>query len=183
MSNYNEQFKEIPQGFNPDKLLKLESTPKCFIPSIEDLHIEYELEIKEATYIFDRGFDFDFANTDIWGKGKLDNRSLQHVITYWRSLHIRVPYLNKPQIEAQGWKQLNFEGKIYGGFKEGVSAFEKGNYFMIVDFNKEVPFLDFILRDPSLELDRVGDAERFRFFCDCKDINTLRQIEKLLKIQ
>jgi hypothetical protein len=47
---------------------------------------------------------------------------------------------------------------------------------------KKEPLLDFILRDPSIE-ERVGNPERFRFFCECKDINTLRKIEKLLNIK
>ena len=90
-------------------------------------------------------------------------------------------YLTKEEIREEGWKAITPDNDKY--IKPETFFFEKGNYFLVVRFNNKIPFLDFILRDPAKETDRVKDAERFRFFCECKDINTFRYICKLLNIK
>lgn len=152
---------------------------KYFTPTIEELHVGYEHESHE--WSMDEAGDPEL-NYDRWVTQKLTAPHLQTILQYNVLRGMRVPYLTKEQIRDNGWQVITPDsGNRH--IKEGTFFFQKGNYFLIASFWRELPFLDFILRDPSKDLDKVSDAERFRFYCDCKDINTLRTIENLLNIK
>lgn len=150
-------------GIQQNRLLE----NKYFTPNITDIRVGYECEIKPKG-----STEFDWMPYIV--HGGLNFKSLLND-------SIRVPYLTKEQIRDEGWKVITPDNDKY--IKPETFFFEKGNYFLVVRFNNKIPFLDFILRDPAKETDRVKDAERFRFFCECKDINTFRYICKLLNIK
>ena len=158
VTRFMDAMKEREKVLNP----KLE----YFTPSIEDIRVGYELEMNLI---------------DEFTKQTVSNDNLRHTVNIMsRVPHlVRVPYLTKEQIRDDSWKVITPSSNLT---KEGVFYFEKGNYFLIADFSRPIPFLDFILRDPSKDLDKVGNPERFRFYCECKDINTFRYICKLLNI-
>jgi hypothetical protein len=134
---------------------------KYFTPTLEDIKVGYKCEILST-------------NGKVW---------LATTINEWcpgcKMEDLIVPYLTKEQIRDNGWQVIVSDAMEK--YRPGRFAFQKGNYFLVVDFNKQIPFLDIILRDPSRE-ERVPNPERFRFFCSCKDINTLHDLEKLLNI-
>ena len=92
--------------------------------------------------------------------------------------HIRTPYLTKEQIEAEGWKTLEFK-------REGLYSYEKANYFLV--FNEKIRTINIILRDlaivSEISWSLQTSPEHFKFFCECKCINTFRTICKLLNIK
>ena len=135
---------------------------KYFTPNIEDIRVGYECE---------RDFS-DTTEIEEWRNTVIEQ---DHFKSFYIE-DIRTPYLTKEQIEAEGWVVMN-TGGIEPGQINGRYGFSKGNYFMI--WYPETQLIDIILRDPSKE-ERVWNPERFRFFCECKDINTLRLISKLL---
>lgn len=136
---------------------------KYFTPDIEDLHIGYECE-EHTPY-----------STDEWSKviiedfGSESDFDLQRCRDFIFMDKIRVPYLTKEQIEAEGWKFI----KKHPGTE--CCDFEMGKYYLDVDFD---------FRE-NIHL-RIYDGEyenEFNYFSGkCKDINTLRKIIKLLGI-
>lgn len=141
----------------------MEESIKYFVPDISDIRVGYECEF------------YDSDDND-WTKVIIDNQSKLANFT-GLEIPLRTPYLTKEQIEAEGWEYVESTRT----WPPNRHAFKKGNYFLIFRFDIEVPLLDCILQDPSKE-ERVSNPERFRFFCDCKDINTFRMICKLLNI-
>lgn len=147
-----------------------------FTPSIEDIRVGYELEWRMPRRDFVKYGDesvYDWQPHTITINDFSDHDLAEefHNLAFG-GCEFRVPYLTKEQIEKEGWVART---EVY---KDRI-GFEKGNYFMI--WYEKRRFVDIILRDPSIE-ERVHNPERFRFFCDCKDINTFRYICKLLNI-
>jgi hypothetical protein len=135
---------------------------KYFTPNIEDLCIGYELEIRQANK---------------WLSHKIQSNDC--FCDFIDMDGYRVPYLNKEQIEAEGWtsfiteyeRDIVTEKMIYTFFKEDR------NYMLGWNFNTNK--ITLIIKDPSLVLDYYTEPT---FRGECKDINTFRKIIKLLKI-
>lgn len=124
---------------------------KYFTPSIEDIHVGFECELQDEkhwnSFKFYRKYDFE-----------IDLERRIHTQT------IRVPYLTKEQIEAEGWK----EGDTPGFFDKIIDP--KDRWF--IDWEKEK------------QLITIGDNENeVNYTGPCKDINTFRKIIKLLNIK
>lgn len=149
-------------------------SPIYFVPDIEDIRVGYECEIKPTgseeldwmPYVINGDTAFKYYKTK--GKG---------------ATSIRVPYLTKEQIEAEGWKSYDLSKGF--AYRYGVPSFRHGftkdNYILVLDTRKyhiEIMALDVLKIDFLPEF-----PEHFRVTIPCKDINTFRYICKLLKIK
>jgi hypothetical protein len=151
---------------------------KYFTPDIEDIRIGYEYEQYHPKY--HKNNDGETEDRNEWIK-KVFGEPLMYGDTLSKHIeqeNIRTPYLTNEQIEAEGWERLDFK-------REERYIYEKGNYFLV--FNEKVKTINIILRDPSKESEiswsLQTSPERFKFFCECKCINTFRTICKLLNIK
>lgn len=159
---------------------------KYFTPDIEDIRVGYEAEVNWEFY---RNSDGTKSSTpDGWKPVVF--KGVDEAVRHYHSLGMyRVPYLTKEQIEAEGWKPL--ESKFYpkGDSDTRNFQFEKDNF--ILTFYQEEKVVFFIAKDVTkLEWMCVtprtgwghGLHELFRCTLPCKDINTFRQICKLLGV-
>ena len=139
---------------------------KYFTPDIEDLYVGYKLEIK--------------GKHDInWQPVVLGKDVIWHQFTHIENLgqameQLRVPYLTKEQIEAEGWRQ--------------ELIYPNGTFIMMLgDKHKgfECMFAD---GDTQIVITRVWSMYDDKFLRDniykgnCKCINQFRLIIKLLGI-
>ena len=136
---------------------------KYFTPDIEELFVGCEFEMNDTW----GGWKKLILTEDLL-KNPMVSLGLgnERVPWYWK---IRVPYLTKEQIEAEGWEFI----KHHAGTEH--CDFEKNEYSLAVDFNFR----------GNIHL-RIYDGEQdneFNYFSGkCKDINTFRKICKLLEI-
>lgn len=131
-----------------------------FTPDIEDLRVGYECEVA-------------YNMGDIWKTIVLDRDSLNEYLDedIFRN-EIRVPYLTKEQIEAEGWIIINENNPTY--YRKKLEDHLPYDYqWIIIDFENH--YVNF------LQSDTHYDGSKF---CgECKDINTFRYICKLLNIK
>jgi hypothetical protein len=178
---------DLTDNNNPEKNLGVVEIidKRYFTPSIEDIRVGYECEIGHYTYTFPNGLSSASEN---WTLKVLDEDDVAKITKFRTILEdvelptiwVRVPYLTKEQIEAEGWINTTNPLNI------NIWSFEKGNRFIILRMNDlENPFiLQVIVKDPSIEELVLGmPSEHFRFTAPCKDINTFRYITKLLNIK
>ncbi len=117
-----------------------------FTPSIEDIRVGYECEIDWAGMAGGR---------ENYLKQILKLNELSGMNEFFIKAAVRVPYLTKEQIEAEGWE-------------EHANGFEKdGNLLKLLN-NRDVI---------------ISHAGFSKFCGECKDINTFRYICKLLNIK
>lgn len=152
---------------------------KYFTPDIEDFHVGYECEIyDQSTSKLIKKVEWHTVKTHLGNSEIGKNVAINQVLKYIKQNKLRVPYLTKEQIEAEGWERLEFE-------REELYGYKKANYFLV--FNEKVKTINIILQDPSKESEiswgLQTSPERFKFFCECKSINELRTICKLLNIK
>lgn len=158
---------------------------KYFTPNIEDFHIGYQYEI------FQKGKPYDInvmhfmpqPEEDTWVKMTYPDAFLGYNLKRMFEIYqIRVPYLTKEQIEAEGWEYVKNTNTVDIDI---CHIFNKEN-FMLGWF----PFINKIavlVRDPSKAFDINGVIIEYnntnRYTGECKDINTFRLIQKLLGIK
>ena len=123
---------------------------KYFIPDIEDICIGYELEHLSATGYIITKFEIDSSLP-----------ALQELI---KLNQVRVPYLTKEQIEAEGW--------IYEKEVKTVKCYDKENIFLACS------------EKTHRMLIRKHENKTWKtiYFGRCKDINTFKKLTKLLEI-
>jgi hypothetical protein len=134
---------------------------KYFTPDIEDFHVGYECEILKENW---EHFVFNVEEI-IPVFAKVNSKTIV-------SDKIRVPYLTKEQIEAEGWEHVG--GKLLSG---DFQDYQKNNFSM--RYATDTRKLSIMVRDPSFS------NERFQVTilkAECRDINTFRKIIKLLGI-
>lgn len=151
---------------------------KYFTPSIEDIRVGYECEIYP-----NKGYEDTWIPTigkceEVPGNGvkscNLDELTYDCLID--GHIGIRVPYLTKEQIEAEGWKVTTPTPKATIHWKLFIT---KGNVMggLLNDGR-----LELVLQDVLLD-DRTEATSNGRIYLgECKDINTFRMICKLLGI-
>lgn len=163
---------------------------KYFTPLIEDIRVGYECEIPSMIFQNETMVD--------WRSYVLKHHDLKY---YFGELkeedllkRIRVPYLTKEQIEAEGWIQespspngyLYYFTKVVGGNGEynKWGHYEGTRYFLkYYKNNKWLAPLEISQLIPEIPDERGSREYRsdpLKF--DCKDINTFRYICKLLRI-
>lgn len=134
---------------------------KYFTPDIEDFHVGYECEILKENW---ENFVFNVEEI-IPVFAKVNSKTIV-------SDKIRVPYLTKEQIEAEGWEHVG--GKLLSG---DFQDYQKDNFSM--RYATDTRKLSIMVRDPSFS------NEHFQVTilkAECRDINTFRKIIKLLGI-
>lgn len=150
---------------------------KYFVPELSDFMVGYEFEENAASI-------YDDTPSPTWYKRTFKEPFSQGYIigSAIKKGFVRVPYLTKEQIEAEGWKSVDLSQGF--AYRYGVPSFRfgftKGNYFVALDTRKyhiEIGALDLLKIDFLPEF-----PETFRVTIPCKDINTFRYICKLLNI-
>tara|TARA_R110000868_G_scaffold14426_4_gene67227 strand:+ start:34535 stop:34927 length:393 start_codon:yes stop_codon:yes gene_type:complete len=127
---------------------------KYFTPDIEDIHVGYECEILKEAWE-----PFKFNVEDIIPVFAMVNSKT--IV----SDKIRVSYLTKEQIEAEGWEQRgkgNVGGVVYGYYNKNDSSI--------------------CAWGDSTKIEIQEREGNILFYGECKDINTFRKICKLLAI-
>lgn len=141
---------------------------KYFTPSIEDIRVGYECE-----ELLDTCYNCGTKDErhDIRWEKRVFKELLHSNYIYEKIKNekLRVPYLTKEQIEAEGWKEL----------KRELDGFGKYSYFQ-----KETKHITFQEKEHILEIhnDEAYSDHQTWYEGECKDINTFRQIMKLLGI-
>lgn len=139
---------------------------KYFIPDIEDLRVGYEFEIVDYA---SNNYAMDMS-TCTWNKIKIkgedmfsgykEDSPLETYISYLDKGHIRTSYLTKKQIEKEEW----------------IFTAQIGNTFFFKKKDFELTFNDYYIN-----INNFGEYD-LGYWGNCKDINTLRYICKLLEI-
>ena len=129
---------------------------KYFTPDIEEMFVGCEFEMHDTWGNWKNLIlTEELLKNPLIGLGSGNER----VPWYWK---IRVPYLTKEQIEAEGWtkeKSYFIKNNIYLFFEDKFLVIDSGNPFSWEAIDSEILFKG-----------------------KCKDINTFRKICKLLEI-
>ena len=164
----------------------VERNDDYFTPDIEDIRVGYECEINvNGRWLIHIFGGIDSSRADDWY-----NLHRMHDATKTIENYIRVPYLSKEQIEAEKGFEIV---QPYAGSKHPYNGtiLRKGNYWFSF---QELPlwdekgqtgehkmYLTIIPIDPvASEIDINSHFPRFHG--ECKDINTFRNICKILNI-
>jgi hypothetical protein len=136
---------------------------KYFVPDIEDLHVGYELETEVHDFL--KGFS--------WESVIIDVDTISSVCKSYKHIKVRVPYLTKEQLEAEGWKEykLNDNEQAFGLYK-------KSGYNLRFYENNIYCFSELMV---GRGMEDCWD--KILYEGECKDINTFRKICKLLNIK
>jgi hypothetical protein len=182
MLNLLETASAVNFNLFKNNLKRKQMENKYFTPDIEDICIGYEyekysigLQMVYGRFLPDNERDDELkwrpniikCGSDILGleAGSYPNEDEPYKAfkTLWKD-YIRVPYLTKEQIEAEGWKQISSEILTHGYFLKGECRLE--------------------LLEDSIICIRNGYwyPENTIYKGECKDINTFRKIIKLLGI-
>lgn len=138
---------------------------KYFVPDIEDFRVGYEYQKTAKFMNFDKWKNCTFGTT---------NTRLETIGSALYTKEIRVSYLTKEQIEAEGW--------IYSG-KAVDLWFKKDGNFQIGSWTAYQLKLHYGLNDHRLYVYAEDcNNEHPLFEGECKSINEFRYICKLLKI-
>jgi hypothetical protein len=147
---------------------------KYFTPDIEDFYVGYEFETKV------------YGEDDTWVKCIYSKPTDELFCkdsdgNIWVNDSLRVPYLTKEQIEAEGW-----------GFETVLFADDDENDVYSDGFAKRIDqdhWYEMVLRkDNKIHIvykwyrNSVAQLWRDIYYGECKDINSFRTIIKLLKI-
>jgi hypothetical protein len=161
---------------------------KYFTPSIEDVYVGYEYEFHGMSvggmYFFNADGSKDEnlskeATIPVYYKEKITldpwatGRDFKSFMECLNRGQIRVPVLTHELIEAEGWKKKDGWSLV----KRAAYAKEGVNFWAVVDYTSEFPFVQFVPIDPSL-CDPSWHLPRGLTYC--KDINTFRQLVKLV---
>jgi hypothetical protein len=147
---------------------------KYFTPDIEDIHVGYECEI--------------LNNKEKWNKINMPSIFIPKCVNkvterngWLETNKLRVSYLTKEQIEAEGWEYVKNTNKVDVGI---CHIFDKNNYML--GWFPLINKIALLVRDPSKAFDKNGILVEYnnteRYTGSCKDINTFRKICKLLEI-
>jgi hypothetical protein len=136
---------------------------KYFTPDISDIRVGYECECLWSCQEPRPWWPIKVLEEDM-----RDTRSLPIEEVYWRieNNEIRVPYLTKEQIEAEGW-----ERGIASDYLFKMKKSENGNDYEVRVYPKDLP--DTLI---------ISSNDSYIYTGECKDINTFRYISKLLQI-
>lgn len=132
----------------------MEETIKYFQPDITDLRVGYECEVKWHTY----GDGINWRSYIV--------KAGDSILT---TDNVRVPYLTKEQIEAEGWRSIHWREYLW----------EKGNK-IIHFFNGQKEDVD---DSTYLSTFTIHNSSKVLFEGECRCINDFRQIMKFLCIK
>ncbi len=142
---------------------------KYYIPDIEDMRVGYECEANPKLY---------GSVEDVWRPTIM--RGVGQEVIYYHSLGVyRTPYLIKEQIEAEGWEYKTTNKIRYWYEKESPEI--GGNWYGYYIYKAK------LIHDPEMKYLKIlfsFDAieDECMFEGECKSINELRIIQKMLRI-
>ena len=149
---------------------------KYFVPEISDLRVGYECEIYEqSTNKLIKKIEWHPVKVIIGNSEYGKSVAINRIPKYLKQDKIRVPYLTKETIESEGWRIHDLQKEIK----------DKNCFLFYKKVNEETFIMVF---DQSDSCKRIGIHQEVlkipvkHFSGTCKDINTLRQIQKLLGI-
>jgi hypothetical protein len=134
---------------------------KYFTPDIENLCIGYECEINNTHGKWE-SITITFTNSNSFYK-----TDLAEVCLLVEDKYIRVPYLTKEQIEAEGWKH--------------DERYDDVKHFYINELHLTL-YIGYLKEEIIYHHISIFHGGGIMFRGECKDINTFRKIIKLLKI-
>lgn len=140
----------------------MEESLKYFQPEILDIRVGYECELKKFNKWVASTIKVDDNIDGIIYSCQVDISSA-----------IRVPYLTKEQIEAEGWEVL-------GEYPGGSGLYKRNPYELVTS-------TDYRMKITKVwkSFEGMPDQKTHRkdvYNGECKDINTFRQVCKLLGI-
>lgn len=136
-----------------------------FVPDITDLRVGYVCEVNRLA--------IDDKQPDVWVYTTI--KKVHQIEAAEKALnlkYLRVPYLTKEQIEAEGWRWIGqgYDGAITYGYG-------KNNHQITIWPNPPVHYQNAVV---AIQItDNDGNIE---YDGECKSINEFRFICKLLKI-
>jgi len=142
---------------------------KYFTPQIEDIRVGYECELK---YLNGGWTKFIIKDTWVGRDGEGDLMEVYGAIEGTNPIPIRVPYLTKEQIEADGWDLLEDYIRDIHWYK--FQKVPKVGNPVILHYNDQNWIL---LHQTALRNELTP-----QYSGECKDVNTFRYICKLLGI-
>lgn len=159
----------------------MENKDKYFTPEIKDIRIGYECEVESNNIwipvilksgIFEDEFCQMFQTTN--------NES------YHYQDNIRVPYLTEEQIIKEGWKKIDIIRN--GGSISFSKNINKENFYKLMyNYSNRIKYsTNIIIHKVNYDLGMYGICptieEEIIYNGDCKDLNTIKLIMKLLGI-
>ena len=146
---------------------------KYFVPDIEDIRVGYEFELikySSNNYGLNKSecswTKHTLKKEDIFSSGYKEDSFLETCISYLNSKHLRVPYLTKEQIEAEGWREVSkFR---YEKINSNITIYYGNDHYL------------WIMHPATTILGEKYLANSFKG--EIKSINEFRYICKLLKI-
>ena len=135
---------------------------KYFTPNIEDLYVGYECEINNIHGKWE-SITITFTNSNSFYK-----TDLAEVCLLVEDKYVRVPYLTKEQIEAEGW------------IKAKAPIVTIKHDFYEIPYIKDNFRVDYNFRNNLINI--IENNGTNLFYGKCKDINTFRKLIKLLGI-
>jgi len=153
---------------------------KFFTPNIEDIHVGYECEYQD-----NYGFESFNNGEETWIPIKIKLKDdegaytsqLEDILIGMDDGYqpVRVPYLTKEQIEAEGWYKINNNYPIQT-FKHPIDVDVE------VIYNYDTNYLFITIPGKIMFTEPNIEYRANKFSGECKDINTFRKIIKLLGI-
>ena len=140
---------------------------KYFTPNIEDFHVGYEYEHEDI---------IPSGSSDYFKSVISKPSEIEHLFQGFDvGIGIRVPYLTREQIEAEGWYKINNNYPIQT-FKHPI------NVNVEVIYNYDTNYLFITIPGKIMFTEPKIEYRASKFSGKCKDINTFRKICKLLEI-
>lgn len=129
---------------------------KYFTPDITDIRVGYECQMFDDRFQDPKNINWTNVILDDWEQVGYAIEDIK-----WR---VRVPYLTKEQIEAEGW------------IHTGMTLFHKNEYSLDIIFEGDIYSTPYTM---SL----TSNSYYPSYTGQCKDINTFRYICKLINIK
>lgn len=126
-----------------------------YTPEIEDIRVGYECEFTPSSESKDGGKNWIIH----WKSVVVDSKNIQYLFGANAFNQVRVPYLTKEQIEAEGWER----------YKKNIGGLE----YSIVFYKNTIEIY---------EMDETG-YRVCKYNGNCPSINEFRTICKLLNIK
>lgn len=133
-------------------------------PEIEDLKVGYEC-----------GWLGNVGLKHKWFPVKMSAMTITNAVIHGIQFY-RTPYLTKEQIIAEGWDH-EYDDFTFGVFTKDTDNVHKW-YYLDYDYSNHGLSIDFVHH-----IEKDGEIHYTKFVGECKCINTLRYISKLLKIK
>lgn len=152
---------------------------KYFIPDIEDIRVGYEYELNLSNSY--KGEDLVLVDST-WNRKVATTQDIITIYGCREMGWVRVPFLSKEQIEGEGWGDV----EIYrdGGTLVYKKPVAEQSYYELTYRGANIlrPSTNVIISLVWHLLDTGKRIERRLFDGECKDINTLRMISKLVEV-